>query len=70
VCGFPLPRNVAAVQTIAEGWIRDAFTGSHTGLYGAPGQLIKVDGATVQVLPYNPVGAALPALASSPALSA
>lgn len=70
VCGFPLPRNVAAVQTIAEGWIRDAFTGYHTGLYGAPGQLIKVDGATVKVLPYNPVVAALPALASSPALSA
>ena len=30
VCGFPLPRNVAAVQTIAQGWILDAFTGSHT----------------------------------------
>lgn len=70
VCGFPLPRNVAAVQTIAQGWILDAFTGSHTGLSGAPGQLINVDGATVQVLPYKPVAAALPPLASSPVLSA
>ena len=69
VCGFPRPRNVAAVQTIAEGWIRDAFTGSHTGLYGAPGQLINVDGATVKVLPYNPLAAPLAPLPSSPALS-
>ena len=70
VCSSPRPRNVAAVQTIAEGWIRDAFTGSHTGLYGAPGQLINVDGATVKVLPYNPLAAPLAPLPSSPALSA
>lgn len=70
VCGFPLPRNVAAVQTIADGWILDAFTGSHTGLYGAPGQLINVDGATVKVLPYQEVPAALPTQSSTSLLYA
>ena len=40
VCGRPLPRNIAAVQSIGAGWITDAFTGSHTGVYGGPGEQI------------------------------
>ncbi|MBS1693811.1 MAG: hypothetical protein JST91_16480 [Actinobacteria bacterium] len=50
VCGIPSPHNVAAVQTIATGWITDVFTGSETGLYGAAGERIGVDGATAVVL--------------------
>ena len=50
VCGRPLPRNIAAVQSIAAGWITDAFTGSHTGVYGGPGEQIPVGDATAVVL--------------------
>ena len=50
VCGFPQPQNVAAAQTIAAGWITDAFTGSETGVYGNPGQAIPVGGATAVIL--------------------
>ena len=50
VCGFPLPVNVAAVESLATGWITDAFTGSHTGIYGPPGATINVNGATALVL--------------------
>jgi hypothetical protein len=50
VCGRPLPRNIAAVQSIGAGWITDAFAGSHTGVYGGPGEQIPVGDATVVVL--------------------
>jgi hypothetical protein len=50
VCGFPLPQNVAAVQTLAAGWITDALTGTRTGIYGAPGTVIDIDGARADVL--------------------
>lgn len=51
-CGNPLPANVAAVQSIAANWVRNALTGSARGILGgAPGERIKVGGATAVVLP-------------------
>jgi hypothetical protein len=38
------------VQSIGAGWITDAFTGSHTGVYGGPGEQIPVGDPTVVVL--------------------
>ncbi len=58
VAGFPKPRNVAAVQAIAAGWINDALAGSRDqGLYGAAGQEIPVntdDGTAIAVVLGEP----------------
>ena len=59
VCGTPLPRNIAAVQSMAAGWITDAFTGSHTGVYGGPGEQIPVGDATAVVLGHAQAAMAL-----------
>jgi len=53
--GFSRPANVQAVQTLAVGWINDMYTGRHDGIYAdAPGQRVKIDGATAIALPTPP----------------
>ena len=57
VAGFSQPQNVDAVKTIAIGWINDMFAGTHTGIYGAPQQIIQIPTAagtaTAVVLPFT-----------------
>jgi hypothetical protein len=50
--GPSLPRNRQAVDTLAEGWIDDMYSGTHDqGVYGTAGQKIPVGKSTVVVLP-------------------
>ncbi|MEO3760927.1 hypothetical protein ABGB19_21910 [Mycobacterium sp. B14F4] len=42
--GFPQPRNVEAVQLLAQGWIADWFNNTHTDeLYGERGEVITIE---------------------------
>lgn len=51
LCGWPRLENVAAVQTIADAWVTNAFTGSAGGITsGIPGQRIPVGAATAVVI--------------------
>lgn len=44
--GFAKPRNIDAVQVLAQGWIADWFDGTHTdSYYGERGEIITVDTA-------------------------
>jgi hypothetical protein len=58
--GFSTPANIAAVKTLASGWINDMFTGTHDdGIYAAPGATIQIPSdagtATATALPaQNP----------------
>jgi dienelactone hydrolase len=50
LCGGPiLPQNATAAQVITAAWIYDAFTGSHTGIYGPQGTVVSIGGATARV---------------------
>lgn len=43
--------NIAAVQTVASDWIRNALTGTHDGITaGTPGQVVSVGAASAVVL--------------------
>ena len=59
VAGFPQPQNVNAVKTLASGWISDMLNGTHTGIYGTPGQTIQIPTsagtATANALPAPPM---------------
>ena len=52
--GFSPPGNFQAVETLATGWIKDMYTGGHAGIYGNPGQTIKIGKATATSLPTPP----------------
>jgi hypothetical protein len=52
VDGPSVPKNRQAVDTLAEGWIDDMYSGTRDqGVYGTAGQKIPVGNATVVVLP-------------------
>jgi hypothetical protein len=56
--GFSTPANIAAVKTLASGWINDMFTGTHDdGIYAAPGATIQIPSdagtATATALPAS-----------------
>jgi hypothetical protein len=61
VAGFAQPQNVDAVTTLASGWINDMLTGTHTGIYGTPGQTLNITTdagtATGTALPAPPTPA-------------
>jgi hypothetical protein len=42
VGGFSQPQNIDAYTRLEEGWINDMFDGTHTGIYGIPGQTIQI----------------------------
>lgn len=42
VGGFSQPQNIAAYTTLESGWINDMFNGTHTGIYGVPGQTLQI----------------------------
>ncbi|MHA3024144.1 alpha/beta hydrolase [Mycobacterium sp. BMJ-28] len=57
VAGFSAPKNVAAVKTIAVGWINDLFAGTQDGYYPAPQQGVQIPTpagtATAVALPFT-----------------
>jgi hypothetical protein len=57
LAGASQPRNVAAVTTLASGWIDDMFDGTRDGSYGAPRQVLQIPTtagtATATVLPFT-----------------
>ncbi len=42
IAGVSAPENVAAVQTVATGWINDLFAGTREGYYPAPRETIDI----------------------------
>ncbi|SCX21901.1 alpha/beta hydrolase [Mycolicibacterium fluoranthenivorans] len=42
IAGVSAPKNVAAVQTVATGWINDLFAGTREGYYPAPREAIDI----------------------------
>ncbi|MGJ6126832.1 alpha/beta hydrolase [Mycolicibacterium sp. Y3] len=42
IAGVSAPKNVAAVQTVATGWINDLFAGTREGYYPAPREVIDI----------------------------
>ncbi|MGU3497907.1 hypothetical protein [Mycobacterium sp. C31M] len=56
--GFAKPRNVDAVQTLAQAWISDWFDGTHTEeSYGDRGGMIAIGAARAYVAPGPPPSA-------------
>lgn len=42
IAGVSAPKNVAAVQTVATGWINDLFAGTREGYYPSPREVIDI----------------------------
>ena len=53
--------HIDAVKTLASGWINDMLAGTHTGVYGAPGQPLDImtdaGTASATALPAQPTPA-------------